>query len=348
LEPQGFELVVVDDGSTDDSPAKAEAAGACVIRHSRPLGPAAARNAGAKAASGSLVFFLDADVVPHRDMLTRALAHLRRRPELAALFGSYDDRPSARGLVSEYRNLLHHFVHQSGDFDAEARPAHTFWTGCGLVRRRVFLDLGGFDPELYRRPAIEDIEFGYRLSRAGHRIALARDVQVTHQKRWTLRSILMTDVFHRGVPWMLLMLRTGTIETDLNVSRRQRASVAATALGLLGLAASAMRPEALMLVVLNLLVLLVCNGDFYRFLARRKGWVFAGGAVPLHWVYYCCCGASVLIAAGLRIVLGRGEVRMRTDSTVPPRPAGLRVRGRRRHASSSSSTPADERPGMPT
>ena len=149
--------------------------------------------------------------------LARAVARFDADPGLAALFGSYDDAPAAPGLVSQFRNLLHHYVHQQGEFVDDARPAHTFWTGCGAIRRDVFLDLGGFDPQLYRRPAIEDIELGYRLTRAGYRIVLARDVQATHLKRWTLPSVVRTDIFQRGVPWMLLMKRSRVAETDLNV-----------------------------------------------------------------------------------------------------------------------------------
>ena len=152
----------------------------------RARGPAAARNTGAQAASAPLVFFLDADVAVHPDTFGRAVARFEADPGLAALFGSYDDCPAAPGLVSQFRNLLHHYVHQQGSFVDDARPARTFWTGCGAIRRQVFLDLGGFDPQLYRRPAIEDIELGYRLTRAGCRIDLARDIQATHLKRWTL------------------------------------------------------------------------------------------------------------------------------------------------------------------
>ena len=128
--------------------------------------------------------------------LDRALARFEADPGLSALFGSYDDAPTAPGVVSQYRNLLHHFVHQQGDFADDVRPVHTFWTGCGMIRREVFLAFGGFDPRLYPRPAIEDIELGYRLTRAGHRIVLARDVLATHMKRWTLRR----DGPHRHLP----------------------------------------------------------------------------------------------------------------------------------------------------
>jgi GT2 family glycosyltransferase len=331
-----FELIVVDDGSTDDSAAVAARAGAIVVRFETPQGPAAARNRGAREASAPLIFFLDADVAVHPLTLEKALARFQADPGLSALFGSYDDAPLAPGVVSQYRNLLHHFVHQQGAFEGDIRPVHTFWTGCGMIRREVFLAFGGFDPRLYPRPAIEDIELGYRLTRAGHRIVLARDVQATHLKRWTLAEMVRTDIFRRGVPWMLLIKRTGTVETDLNVRATQKLCVALTGLTLCmaagGFAAPWWTPGAIAgsLSVVGLGAIVALNRPFFAFLARRKGWRFACAAVPLHLVYYVCCGLSVVIAMA-HWQLGR--IRKRPDRTaaVPAphlaasRPTGQRV-----------------------
>src|SRR5947209_8318830 len=89
-----YELVVVDDGSTDGSAGLAEDFGARVVRNPVKLGPAAARNAGALAAEAPLIFFLDADVAVHPDTIARAMARFEADPALAGLFGSYDDSPA--------------------------------------------------------------------------------------------------------------------------------------------------------------------------------------------------------------------------------------------------------------
>ena len=294
-----YELIVVDDGSTDGSAAVAAWFGARIVANPAPLGPASARNTGARAAANDLVFFLDADVAVHPDTLSRAAARFQADPGLTALFGSYDDAPEAPGLVSRFRNLLHHFTHQQGCFVDDVRPAHTFWTGCGAIRREAFLQIGGFDPRLYSRPAIEDIELGYRLTRAGHRIVLARDVLGTHLKKWTLGSVIRTDVLQRGVPWVLLMKRQHISETDLNVRPSQKACVFLAGLSALALLGAPGRPWLLAIVAFGMIAVVKLNIAFYRFLARKRGIAFAAGSVPLHLLYFGCCGISVVLALTL-------------------------------------------------
>ncbi len=133
------ECIVVDDGSSDETGAIAEAAGAIVLRTESASGPAAARNLGAAYASSDLLVFIDADVCVLGDTLRRIRARFEQDPTLDALFGSYDAEPVARGLVSQYKNLFQHYVHQHGRTDSE-----TFWSGCGAIRTSVFQILRRF------------------------------------------------------------------------------------------------------------------------------------------------------------------------------------------------------------
>lgn len=298
--PAGSELIVVDDGSSDGTAEIAHRHGAVVVRHDTPGGPALARNRGVSMARAPVVLFVDADVEVADDALGRVLDAFDRDASLTAVFGSYDDDPAAGTLVSDYRNLLHHFVHQQASVESA-----TFWAGLGAVRRDVLLDCGGFD-ERYVRPSIEDIELGARLAGAGHRIRLDKDLRGKHLKRWTLLGMARTDVLERARPWTRLLLRDGTLPRDLNLQWRHRASGVMAWLVVVPLPTAVGVPSlgwALAVTsVCALAALAVLNLDFYRYLAARRGMAFAIAAFPLHGLYYAyasgtfawCCAEHVV------------------------------------------------------
>lgn len=225
-----MECLVVDDASPDPHvAATARRHGVRYHRRSRQGGPAAARNRGVELTGGDILFFTDADVVLHPDAISQAVTALDRDSDLAAVFGSYDARPEARGLLSRYRNLYHHWNHQRGQTEAS-----TFWTGCGAMRRAVFVEAGGFDTG-FEQPSVEDIELGYRLRRAGHRIRLLKSMQGTHLKRWRFADMIRTDILRRGAPWFALLLGDRAAPADLNLNRRARiATIAAALLPIVG------------------------------------------------------------------------------------------------------------------
>ncbi|MBK5292003.1 MAG: glycosyltransferase [Acidobacteriia bacterium] len=284
------EIVVVDDRSTDQTAFLAQTHGAGVIPSPRP-GPAAARNAGGRHASHDLLFFVDADVCLHPDAIARVKESFLQPAGFDALIGSYDDSPAAPGLVSQYRNLLHHYVHQNGSPEAS-----TFWAGCGAVRGSTFLAAGGFD-ETYSEPAIEDIEFGYRLRKMGKRIRLDPALQGKHLKRWTFWGMIRTDVFQRAIPWIELILRDRNLPNDLNVRNSQRVCVVLVFLIL----AVPLLPVPAVSALPLLAVVIWLNRRFYAFLARRKGPLFLTGAIPLHLLCFFYSGLSIPAALLRRI-----------------------------------------------
>jgi len=286
-----LECIVVDDGSTD--PRVAE----CVLRHGvryhrmdQRSGPAAARNAGVEIATGELLFFTDADVLLHPGTLARAMAMLEANASVAAVIGSYDDKPTDHGLVSRYRNLFHHYNHQIAHDEAS-----TFWTGCGAIRKAVFERLGGFDTE-YGQPSIEDIEFGYRMVEAGQQIRLDKKMLCTHMKHWSFLDMVQTDILQRGTPWFALLLQHPSVPRDLNLNWRAKLATVAAALVptlAIGLAAAGQTAALLPTLVTLLLLMVWTQWDFYRLLARQGGYGFALAAVPLQLVFFLGCALSV-------------------------------------------------------
>lgn len=291
-----IELLVVDDASTDDTAELVARYPVTLIRQKVCRGPAAARNRGAQEITSNLLVFVDADVLVRPDTLEKIHHYLEENPGVSAIFGSYDDAPPITSFISRYRNLMHHFVHQGGRTEAG-----TFWCGCGAVRSEVFRRMGGLT-EAFNRPSIEDIEFGARLDRAGHRIRLVKNIQVTHLKQWTLWQIIRTDVRDRAIPWTLLLLAGSCRSTDLNLQFRHRLSAMAAILGLASLIpALTLHPLFLLVTAICGLVFHLVNRDLFLFFTRTAGWVFAVRALPLLLLFYLY--ASVGYVAGLMLHL---------------------------------------------
>jgi glycosyltransferase involved in cell wall biosynthesis len=271
------EVIVVDDGSSDGSIERAAARGIRILRTAGRQGPAVARNIGAKAAKSDILFFLDADVCVHADAIARITAALSD-PQVDAVIGSYDDDPSSPDFLSQYKNLMHCFVHQTA-----CSEASTFWSGCGAIRRDVFLELSGFDAN-YKRPAIEDIELGYRMRQAGRRIVLDRELRARHLKKWSFWGLVKTDVVDRGIPWTELILRDQKMPNDLNLQISQRVSVGLVYVILAYSAIHALRWGGQSLVPL-FAVLFILLSAFWADGAEHHSWgvctVMIGGAAAI-------------------------------------------------------------------
>ena len=305
-----YECIVVDDASTDGSAAIAREFAAQVIDlPGGPRGPAFARNRGAQAARGTILMFVDADVVLAPGALERVANAFRERSGVAALFGSYDAHPTAPGVISQYRNLLHHFVHQNANAEAS-----TFWGGCGAIRRSVFAANRGFDEAQFPRPSIEDIELGYRLRAAGYRIRLDKGLRGTHLKHWDLRSLIYTDVVCRALPWSRLIFETKNLPGDLNLKMSDRASFVLVALACVFLILAVASPPWLLLSAAALLGVIALNRKLYRFFYRPRGARFAAACIGLHFLYYLYSGLSYLYA-WVEFQL-RGKLAMRSIAAV--------------------------------
>ncbi len=163
-----YEVVVVDDGSTDDTAAVvARWADALSVRylHQRNAGRAAARNRGARAARFAVLLFLDADVWPEKGVLAAHAAHYRDGGRVAVQGPSRTHPASKVNLFMEVKEL---FPDLTPRRPRDLSPYHVI-TRNFSVRAEDFWRVGGFD-EAFVGYGWEDIELGIRLRRSGVRI----------------------------------------------------------------------------------------------------------------------------------------------------------------------------------
>ncbi|MBN2382483.1 glycosyltransferase family 2 protein [bacterium] len=287
-----FEVLVSDDASRDTSLEIARSFPLRVLESDdqSPSGAAAARNRAARVAIGRYLFFTDADVIIGTNTLEQVVDLFEREPDIQALIGSYTLETPVNNFSSRFKNYLHHYTHQHS-----AEQAITFWTACGSIRRDVFLKSGGFN-ENYEAASVEDIAFGYKLTKLGYRIRLVKEIQVTHLKEYTLTSMIRSDLFFRAIPWTRLMLREQTFRSDLNTSFSSAIGLLAAYLLLPLIVVALIAPRFWWIGGVFFLLFILSNLKLYTFIATRTKPLFFVRFGVMSYVYYLYSGLGLMIA----------------------------------------------------
>src|SRR5215471_21827929 len=288
---EDFEVVVVDDGSTDRTKEILSQFPVRVIPSSGRVGPAAARNLGAQVATGEFLFFIDSDVMVRPETLD-LLAEGFERTGVDGFCGVQAAEMRYRDLPSQYKNLWMRwtYLRQSGDVPL-------FYTTAAAIRRDTFLRVGGFDVG-YATPNVEDTAFGQKLKRLGVRVRIHPQLEVEHVKRYSLWGMLRTD-FMRAVSLTRLKLRhpEDLGENNTSVPSSYMTSVPLSVLAVLALLiglVTGWRPAT----AIGLLAaggVLGLNFGFLEAIRRSEGSLRALGALPVLWVELLVVGTGTAI-----------------------------------------------------
>lgn len=295
-----FEIVMIDDGSTDQSRAIAGNFPVRIVPSPGRVGPAAARNLGARVAEGDVVFFMDSDVMVRSDTLAR-IASAFERNDLEGLVGVQAADMRHRDLVSQYKNLWMRwtYVRKQGDVPL-------FYTTAAAIRREAFLRAGGFD-QGYATPNVEDTAFGQKLARLGVRVRIDPELEVEHVKRYSLTGLLRTD-FMRAVSLTRLKLRQPRelASNNTSVPASYMASVPLATLSATALVAGAALgvPVAAAAGAAGFVGTVALNHGFMTAIGASEGWARAAGAIPLLWLELVVVGAGTGVGM-LGYALGR-------------------------------------------
>lgn len=290
--PAPFEIIVIIDGETTKFDALLKQPNITKLVLKSKGGPAKARNTGARIAKGDILCFIDSDIIIPKNLLKKVALEFEHNPTIAAIFGSYDDEPGKSNFLSQYRNLIHHYVHQSGK-----EEAFTFWSGFGAIRKEVFEKMNGFDEVTYPKPSIEDIDLGYRLKKAGYRIKLCKDLQVKHLKRWTAWSMVKVDFFNRALPWTNLILNNKQIANDLNLKTKDRIAVTLVFILIINCLFLFWLPALAYLIPIILVLFLSVNRGLIQFFYQKKGLLFTIRVIPWNLIFYFISGLAFLTGA---------------------------------------------------
>jgi glycosyltransferase involved in cell wall biosynthesis len=283
-----IELIVVDDRSTDESVAVAEAHGVTVVRTAVNGGPSVARNLGARLAHGEFLFFVDSDGALAPDAVANAVSMLQADPGLGAVCGIEDADPLiVDSRVEEYRCLQHHYW----SIVSQGEVSFLF-SAMFAMRASVFAEIGPFDERLRQT---EEVDYGNRLSRR-YRL---RSTALIHGKLDHDDKLfpLLRKLFHRGRLRVPMYARQRRFAKGYETPSRAVGALAALAgVVMLPLAVLA-GPVALAVPAALLVASQCCDARMFGYVARRRGALFACYFAALHIVVKVVIGAAAVAGA---------------------------------------------------
>ncbi|WP_027345703.1 glycosyltransferase family A protein [Hamadaea tsunoensis] len=290
------EVIVADDASTDDSVAVARARGVTVLETDVNAGVSTARNRGAAAAAGDILFFVDSDVALEPDAIAQAVTMLRDKPEVGAVCGMYLAEPMFPDtLVKRYR-AIQQFVW----FTEIDGPIPGLHSALFAIRRATFEEIGPFNTNLRWT---EEQDYGFRLN-ARYQVLAASAIRGRHDHDGTLR-VMITKVFQRtrlGAPnW----LRLGSMPGGAGTPYRALGSgfVLLALLGLLVspfLGAWGLGGWGFAATALALIIGIALDGRTYAYAFRHHGVLFGLQFTVLHLLVML----TSAVAGGLGILSG--------------------------------------------
>lgn len=282
-----IELIMVDDGSTDNSVEIAQSLGVTVLRTPRNLGVAGARNLGIARSNGEICFFVDSDVALEPDAVAEAVRLLKEDSSLGAVCGIHDPEPLIRdSRVEEYRGLQYHYWAASS-----AGLISFLFPASAAIRRSVLDEVGPFNERLRHT---EEVDYGNRLT-LRHGLLLTPLIRSRHDHDAVLVPLLR-KLFRRGHARVPLYAQRRKFARGFETSSRAGGSLAALA-SLVLLPTVALSWYALIAVALVLGVSLASDAGMYRFVARRRGWAFTVYFTAVHWLVNVSIAAGVLTGA---------------------------------------------------
>lgn len=288
-----YEIVVVDDSSTDSTSSVAAQFADCFLTHKINRGRSAARNTGAQSAKEDIIVFIDSDVMIKPDTLAIIVQHFVEQPEVDAVSGLLAKEHPNNNFFSQYKNLYMHYIFM------QLPERIDFLYGSIHALRKKVISPYGTDVLI-----ADDTALGQRLNKDGKKISFVRKLEVIHFKKYNLLTFILND-FRIPYDWGIIFVRykgwrqlgkggTGFAHAPI----KQLVSVMIAPIILTLGVGCFYCSELTIPLLLFLTTWYILNHRFILFLTKEKGVVFGILSIPVtffdHLVMACGITAGII------------------------------------------------------
>lgn len=212
-EYSNFEIVVVDDCSSDNSTTITEQYPCRLIQLPEHSGASRARNVGAQNSRGDVLFFIDADCLLQPDTLSIAAeSYMKHKPDIV-LGGTYTLLPFDQDFFSTFQSVYIHYSETKNTNNPDYIATHAM-----LIRRNAFTETGGFNEDFM--PILEDVEFSHRLKKSGYALCMDPAIQVRHIFNFTFIKSFRNGI-RKAKYWSIYSLKNKDLLSDSGTASRE-------------------------------------------------------------------------------------------------------------------------------
>jgi len=289
-----FEVIVVDDGSTDNTVEVAKTFDCKIIKLKENKGVSYARNIGSKNANGDILYFVDSDIIQEGDNISNIMEKFEKDSELGVIAASLTMQPFNEGFCPSFVALKYFYQtnHVMIKKNLE-RQEVTFFPTCSVaIKKDIFERTKGFDESL--RLGGEDHKLGHKISKR-HKIYIYNDIKVIpNLPKLSKRFRLMMK---RSAIHVTLFLKHKKFEPVGNATMKEAFLTGLVLLTIISFIVSFFFPIFLVITSFLLLLFLFMRSGFYKFLFEKKNLIFMFKGILADFILYL--SRSIGVSFGL-------------------------------------------------
>ena len=202
INTSGYEIIVVDDGSSDNTGLVVKGFESVQLLRQKNQGPAAARNEGVKHAKGNIVLFTDSDCVPNRDWIEQMILPFKRDNDIAGVKGTY--RTKQRALAARFVQIEYEDKY---DMLRKSKYIDFIDTYSAAFKKDIFNEFNGYDTS-FPLACAEDVELSFRMSSNGYKMVYNPKAIVFHTHPSSFKDYFRKK--YKFAYWRMLAVKKNT------------------------------------------------------------------------------------------------------------------------------------------
>jgi glycosyltransferase involved in cell wall biosynthesis len=284
---ENFEVIVVNDGSTDNSLFQAHNFPCRIVNLKNNLGVANARNEGANAAHGDLLIFFDSDAVIEKDTISN-FKKVHDNPNIMISCCSVYPESLSRGFTPDLLAMTWHYYYKLIGKQSSFIPTMGF-----SIYKKVFNEIGQFN-KVFKSAGGEEFEIGMVAIQKGYNLYVEQSFCIHHhfQRFWPRCKSL----FRRSYVYARIVLQRNFILDKGHGTLKEGVNAILSILGILALIISVFFPYFIVLFFITVIMQILLDIGQNLFFIKKRGILFFIRSIPVQYIWYFVMGLGVFKA----------------------------------------------------